>query len=121
MKINLDHLGIVTSIACAIHCTLLPLIISALPLLGIDLLENKSIEWSMIGLALLFGGVSLYHGYRHHHGKLLPILLFAIGFGCLILNQVFAETFVYWFIPISATAILSAHFSNMYLSRKCKS
>jgi hypothetical protein len=39
-KINFDALGIVASIACAIHCAILPLIISTLPLFGINIINN---------------------------------------------------------------------------------
>ncbi|ANH79806.1 hypothetical protein A8C56_01405 [Niabella ginsenosidivorans] len=119
LKINYDQLGIFTSIACAIHCTLLPLLISSLPFLGIDILENKAIEWGMILLALVFGFVSLYHGYLHHHGSYKPLVLFGCGFLFLILNQVWEEAFVYLFIPLSALFIISAHLLNIYYCRNC--
>lgn len=120
LKISYDKLGIFTSIACAIHCTLLPLLVSSLAFWGIDWLEHKGIEWSMIGLALLFGTISLYHGYKQHHGKALPLVLFGVGFLFLILNQAIAERFVYIFIPTSALCIITAHTLNIVFSRKCK-
>ncbi|MFT3948175.1 MAG: MerC domain-containing protein [Agriterribacter sp.] len=118
LKINYDRLGIFTSIACAIHCTLLPLFISSLPFLGIDILEHKGIEWSMIGLAFLFGIVSLYHGYKQHHHRLLPVLLFGAGFSFLILNQLTGEQYIYLFIPLSALCIISAHSLNIVYCRR---
>jgi hypothetical protein len=39
-KINWDALGIATSLACAIHCALLPLFLSSLPLFGVNIIEN---------------------------------------------------------------------------------
>jgi len=120
LKINYDRLGIFTSVACAIHCTLLPLLVSGLPFWGIDWLEHKGIEWSMIGLALLFGTMSLYHGYKQHHGKAFPLVLFGMGFLLLILNQVIAERFVYVLIPASAVCIITAHMLNIIYGRKCK-
>ncbi|MFT4095102.1 MAG: MerC domain-containing protein [Niabella sp.] len=119
LKINYDRLGIFTSVACAIHCTILRLLISSLPFLGIDILENKAIEWSMILLALVFGCVSLYHGYSHHHRNYKPLLLFACGFLFLILNQIWEEVFVYLFIPLSAIFIISSHILNIYYCRTC--
>ena len=118
-KINYDRLGIFTSVACAIHCTILPLLISSLPFLGFDILENNAIEWSMIALALIFGCASLYHGYSRHHKNVKPLILFVIGFLFLILNQVWAEAFVYIFIPLSAVFIIGAHTLNVYYSRTC--
>lgn len=123
LKVNADRLGIITSIACAVHCTVLPALVSTLPLLGLDILENKAIEWSMISLAFLFGTLSLYHGYTHHHKKSLPLILFLFGFTCLILNQAIAERFVLLFIPTSSLCIISAHVLNIYycrLSGKCR-
>lgn len=117
-KLNYDRLGIFTSIACAVHCTLLPLLVSTLPFLGINIPEHKGIEWTMIFLALLFGTLPLYHGYRQHHHKLAPLVLFGIGFTFLVLNQLVAERFVYLFIPLSAIAIITAHSLNLAYSRK---
>lgn len=123
IKLNYDRLGIITSIACAVHCTILPVCISTLPFLGINILENKTIEWTMIVLAFVFGSLSLYHGYTHHHRKILPLLLFSAGFVFLILNQVIGERFVFIFIPAASISIISAHVINIYhcrISGKCK-
>lgn len=117
IKLNADRLGIITSIACAIHCTILPLLVTSLPLLNIEILENKIIEWGMISLSLAFGSLSLYHGYTHHHKKAVPFILFTTGFIFLILNQVIAEQFVFIFIPLSAVCIISAHALNIYHCR----
>lgn len=122
-KLNYDRLGIITSIACTIHCTILPVFISTLPFLGIDILENKTIELTMIGLAFAFGSLSLYHGYMNHHKKITPLLLFLVGFVFLLLNQIIAERFVFIFIPIASVFIITAHIFNIYhcrISGKCK-
>lgn len=123
LRLNADRLGIITSVACAIHCTVLPALISSLPFLGFDILENKAIEWSMISLALLFGTLSLYHGYAHHHKKTLPLVLFLIGFAFLIFNQVIGERLILIFIPFASLFIISAHVLNLYycrISGKCE-
>ncbi len=117
LKLNADRWGIITSIACAVHCTVLPLLVSCLPFLNIEILEHKAIEWSMIALALIFGTLSLYHGYTYHHKKYLAFVLFLTGFGFLILNQVFTERFVFIFIPLASAGIISAHVLNLYYCR----
>lgn len=118
MKINYDHLGIFTSILCAIHCTVLPLIISSLTFLGIDILESAAVEWALIALAFLFGFLSLNHGYRRHHHKKLPALLFCAGFAFLIINQVTDEHFLFICIPLAAVFIIAAHITNIHLCRQ---
>ena len=39
-KINWDGLGVTTSLICAIHCAVLPLLFTSLPLLGGDIIHN---------------------------------------------------------------------------------
>ncbi|WP_079717080.1 MerC domain-containing protein [Parapedobacter luteus] len=118
VKPNFDKLGIVTSIACAIHCTVLPLLVAVLPMLDIPGLEHPALEWSFIVLALLFGTLSMMHGYRRHHGRLLPFSLFSVGFVLLLLNQLSDEAYVYALIPASAGFIISGHVLNMIYSRR---
>jgi hypothetical protein len=66
-KINYDALGIAASVACAIHCAILPLLLSSLPLFGINIINNTSFEYIMIFIALCIGLYSLWHGYKKHH------------------------------------------------------
>lgn len=117
-RINYDRLGIITSVLCAIHCTVLPLLATVLPFLGVEALEHPGIEWSFIALALLFGTLSMRHGYKHHHRRKLPFSLFLSGFVLLVLNQVFAESFVFLFIPASAVCIITAHALNLVYCRR---
>ena len=88
-KINLDVMGMVTSVACAIHCAILPLVITSLPVFGINIINNSFFEWIMIGIAFAVGCAALTHGYGRHHKNLKPLLIFASGFVFLILKQFF--------------------------------
>jgi len=117
-KTVLDKLGIVTSVACAIHCTLIPLLLTSLPFLGIHALHNKVIEYSMIGLALIFGLFSLGPGYKNRPQGRLSLLLFGIGIAFLLLNQFSSERWVYALVPAAAAAIISAHVLHL---RSCNS
>lgn len=110
-KINWDALGIGASLACAIHCALLPLFLSSLPLFGVNIIHNISFEISMILLALGIGSFSLYHGYQKHHHNLLPLSLFIAGFIFLILKQFFIQYETWMLIP-GVVLIITAHFLN---------
>ena len=48
LKVNWDALGITASVACAIHCALLPLFFSTLPLFGINIIHNTAFEAGMV-------------------------------------------------------------------------
>ena len=62
-KINWDALGITASLACAIHCALLPLLFTSLPILGINIIENPLIEITMVLLAFVIGKAFECHHY----------------------------------------------------------
>lgn len=110
-KINLDFIGIGASLACAIHCALLPLLLTTLPLFGMNIIENEVFEYFMIFLAFLIGAVSLYHGYRRHHHSYRPLIYFGIGIILLLIKQVFHE-YQLLILPLALFFIISAHLMN---------
>ncbi|HTJ12812.1 MAG TPA: MerC domain-containing protein [Dinghuibacter sp.] len=113
-RFNWDLLGMSASIACAIHCAVLPLFLTALPLFGWEVLHNPWFEGGMIGLAGVVGSQALYHGYKQHHRRLMPVVLFAAGFACLILKEVFHDYHVLLLVP-AVGLILWAHLLNLRL------
>ena len=94
-RVNWDLMGTITSVVCAIHCAILPLILTSLPVLGINIINNSPFEWMMIVIAFIVGCYALTHGYRHHHKNWKPLLVFTAGFIFLILKQVLYETLLY--------------------------
>lgn len=110
-KVNWDVLGIGASLACAIHCALLPLFLSSLPLFGINIIHNIYFEAGMIVLAFLIGTYSLYHGFRKHHHSFLPLLIFSAGFFFLVVKQFFIHVETWLLIP-AVVLIVSAHILN---------
>ncbi|MEO7924774.1 MAG: MerC domain-containing protein [Chitinophagaceae bacterium] len=115
-KLNWDALGIGASLACAIHCALLPLFLSSLPLFGINIIHHPGFEIGMIFLAFCIGSYSLYHGYRKHHHSLLPLFLFLSGLALLVLKQFFIQYETWLLIP-AVVLIISAHLLNY---RSCR-
>ncbi len=110
-KINWDALGIGASLACAIHCALLPLLFSTLPLFGINIIHNLWFEAGMITLSIAIGTYSLWHGYRRHHHSTQPLILFYLGSAFLITKQFFLHVEVWLLIP-ALILILTAHIRN---------
>ena len=117
LQLNWDTLGIATSVACAIHCAVLPLVLTSLPLFGINLIHNRFFETCMVALAFIIGSLALYHGYRRHHHRILPLLVFAIGFIFLVLKQVISIYEIRLLVPAVAF-ILAAHIFNYKFCRK---
>ncbi len=111
IKINWDFMGIATSAACAIHCAVLPVVISTLPIFGFNIIHNSFFEWGMISLAFIIGLYSLMHGYIRHHRMRLPFIIFFTGFIFLILKQ-FLFTWQYSFLAIAVCLIIVSHLLN---------
>jgi ABC-type Fe3+-siderophore transport system permease subunit len=115
-KINWDALGITTSVACAIHCAILPVVLSSLPVFGINIVHNQWFEFGMIILAAIIGLYALFHGYKKHHHKLSPLLIFLAGIICLIAKQYWHQ-FHWLFLVPAVVATILAHALNYRFCR----
>lgn len=116
LKLNWDVLGIGTSLACAIHCALLPLFLTSLPIFGYEIIENHFFEYVMIFLAMLIGCISLWHGYRKHHHSLRPLAIFMVGIALLFAKQIW-HSYQLWILPVAVVFIVTAHLLNY---RSCR-
>jgi len=119
LKTNWDFFGIATSVGCAIHCAILPLIVTTLPIFGINIIHNSYFEWGMIALACFVGAYSLFHGYVKHHRNTYPVIIFCIGAVFLILKQFFSNQ-EYLFLVLAVFFIISAHLLNFRYCRQSK-
>jgi len=117
LQVNWDALGIATSLLCAIHCAVLPLLLTSLPLFGINIIHNNLFEAGMIALAFLIGSLALFHGYKSHHHRPLPLLIFSTGFILLVLKEILVSSEVVLLVP-AVLFILTAHFFNYRFCRK---
>jgi hypothetical protein len=122
LKVNWDGLGIITSLLCAIHCALLPVFLTSLPLFGINIIHNLVFEWGMILLAVVVGTFSLYHGFIKHHQQWMPIILFSTGTFFLVVKQIFHANELLLLLP-AVLLIVTAHYQNYRLCHfsKCNS
>jgi hypothetical protein len=116
-KINWDAFGIATSLACAIHCALLPLFLSSLPLFGYNIIDNSWFEYGMIALAFVVGTYSLYHGRKKHHHSWVPMIIFSVGL-LLLLSKVIWHHWELWLLIPSVLLIITAHYLNYRMCRK---
>lgn len=110
-KVNWDALGISASLACAIHCALLPLMLNSLPILGVNIIDNITFEWFMIVLAAGIGIFSLWHGYKLHHHSFRPLALFGIGMSLLVAKQIWHQ-FQIPLLIVAVAFIVIAHIKN---------
>lgn len=72
----LDRIGALGSLACAVHCAALPLLIAVLPSLGIAVWFGDGFEMGFVIFATLLGSFSVISGYRRHHAmRALSLLI----------------------------------------------
>lgn len=119
-KLNLDKIGVGASLLCAVHCALLPVVFTTLPLLGVELLENEKVESGFILFSAVVGCVALYSGCKKHRKK-LPLVLFITGISLLVFAHYFLEGGMEVSIKMTgATTIISAHIINWRNCRECE-
>ena len=83
---NLDRLGMIASLGCAVHCALMPLFLSALPLF----LQDERLEWALVGTSAGLGIGSLTRGYKRHRQK-LALCFLALGLALLVSGRFVEE------------------------------
>jgi hypothetical protein len=71
----------------------------------------------MIAFAGMIGSYALYHGWKRHHHRTLPLILFFSGLSLLVLKEVFIGAEIILLIP-AAVLIIGAHILNYRDCRK---
>lgn len=77
-----DWLGIVASIACAIHCAAMPFVIAYLPMLGLSFLADEAFHKWMALICFLIAICAFVPGLRKHRSW-VPVGIGAIGLGII--------------------------------------
>ncbi len=112
-----DKVGMSASVACAIHCALLPIVITVLPIIGLEFLANPMLELSMIVLSIGLACIALSGAYKKHR-KILPFVILMLGF-CSIAMGHLIEDLENYLIPLGGLLIAMAHFINLKLTKTC--
>jgi hypothetical protein len=114
-----DSLGASVSIACAIQCTLFPLLIGVLPLVGLGFLGGDGVEKVFLASSMILAVGSFSWGFRHH--KNLYVFLFLIsGILLIFTGRVWLEENSEVSFVVSGTLVLAAgHLLNRRLCQLC--
>lgn len=117
----LDYTGAAVSVVCAIHCLAMPFLITALPLAGLEVLEDEVTEMIFILVSILIALITFFPSINKHH-KIQPIILFIIGILILFSSHFFFEDDLFWkslFVLLGAISITTAHLLNHFHSKTC--
>ena len=111
----LDRIGITATSLCALHCIMLPILLPALPFLGLGFLADHAWEHVFLIITGLLGAFALHSGYKRYHQQRYPFYLLAAGIVIYWIKHDFSEDIQPLFIFIGASLIISAHFINLKL------
>ncbi len=120
----IDKVGMFSSATCAVHCILLPFLITILPLYGLSFIVDESFEIAMLLLSIILAILSLCLGYKTHKNKKM-FFLFSVGISLLLLGR-FAHENNWGFgslviLFLGGLLISSSHIINNKLCKSCNS
>ncbi|WP_114936829.1 MerC domain-containing protein [Mucilaginibacter endophyticus] len=117
---RLDNIGITASTLCAVHCAVVPLAFTSLPLVGLGFLANAWVEWGMIIFALAIGVYSIGLSYKRTHHRSLPLAMLVVGFAIIMGGHGLAagktEAMI---VPFGGLLIAAAHYVNYKYTGAC--
>jgi hypothetical protein len=115
----IDSLGSTVSIACAIQCSVFPLLIGVLPLLGLGFLLGDDVEKVFLGTSVVLGVSSFTWGFRYHQRFYIFVFLVS-AFALIGVGRFWVDDRYETPIVIAGTLVLAAgHFLNRRLCRLC--
>lgn len=113
-----DIIALSSSLVCAVHCAAVPIVLSFSSLASLHFLQNPLIEWSFIGIGVVFVFVSLWPSYKRTHHKSRPLIIAAIGFGLIALGRLdLNELWEVGHTVLGAIMVAVAHYINWKLLR----
>jgi hypothetical protein len=117
----LDRLGMSASLACAVHCAVLPLLLAALPAIGLAWLDSAWVDWTMVALAAVIALRAHRGGFRLHR-SCLPSAVAVAGILAIVTTICLLKgSASHHYVQASgAVVVASSHFLNRHLCRNCK-
>ncbi|MEM6525246.1 MAG: MerC domain-containing protein [Bacteroidota bacterium] len=113
VALHVDFVGFCSSVLCALHCALTPVLLSLLPLAGLQFLTNPAIEYSLIFISIVIASLALFRGYSQHHKDPLPLVVVGYGFLLITLGRfAHAEWQEVFFSSAGAISVAAAHVVN---------
>jgi MerC mercury resistance protein len=125
-RIGLDQVGAIASLACAVHCAVIPIAISLSAAGVFSFLDNEPVEWGFVLLASVVGTVSAWRGYRTHGNKTVAVVLGTAALGLALAaisrhgeHAHDPDHMLAWVFPLIGLTIAVAHIVNLRLCRAC--
>ena len=120
-NILLDKIGMWISGACAIHCSVLPLLVVFGLGSGMGWMLSHEVELIFLISSLCIASFSLAQGYLKVHRDIRIILLACVGFISFIVGHQFQSLLLHIsFSTLGGILILLAHLANFKLRHRSR-
>ncbi|MEE9371954.1 MAG: MerC domain-containing protein [Saprospiraceae bacterium] len=118
--ILLDKAGMLVSGLCAIHCSILPILLVLGVGTGFGWMLSHEVELIFLIVSLLIASYSLVQGYIKVHRRIGIVVLAFIGFFLLILgHEIEAFTLGIVLSTVGGISILLAHLASFRSRSRC--
>ena len=116
-----DRTGIALSLACAVHCALVPLVIGAVAFLPAKWLASESAELWLLAGSVVVALSSLLSSYwlKHRHKRCLVFLVPGVAVLGLVLFGSISAQLEPWIVVAGTSSIAIGHLVNIRLCRQC--
>lgn len=112
---NMDILGTTTSMLCAVHCAILPVLLSIGLIGGNSWLMHPLFEVIILGLTAIFVYFSIIRSYLRTRTDSRPVILAMIGILLILLHHFIPSNSVI-LIVTGGMMIALAHLVNLRIS-----
>ncbi len=119
--VSMDTLGIVASTVCLIHCASMPILITILPMIGLEFLQGHTAHRVLAFFVVAFALLAIIPGYLQHHKP--PILLSMIAGVGIVLFATFGSGNLFpdsYELPLITAGNLIVVFTHLRNRRLCK-
>lgn len=116
---HLDKIGTGLSLACAMHCLLLPVVVGFLPLLGLGILADHTTEAIFASCTLGLAFLSTVWGLKTHRDQRI-LLLYLTSAGVVLFGLLFAPEHSHLiYMVVGGLGIAATHIINRKLCSTC--
>lgn len=119
IKTQAGKISAFASIACAIHCMVLPVLMPLLPVMGLSFLANETFELIVILFAISIAAFSLFMAFFKYHQKLYPLYLLSLGAFLMIFRNSWGDKVEIYVLFAGAIILAGANYLNHRLCHSC--
>ena len=118
---DIDVVGASASFLCAVHCAMVPLIVTFGLLSGVSFLADPLYDVIFIGSSIFLAGISLVNGYRNHHRSLRPLAIASLGFTLIAFGHLYLQNILGDGMSVLGGFLVAmSHVLNYKECRTCK-